>query len=472
MKKKILAAVLSAATVLSLAGCGEKGNSSGDTGNSGNSGNAGNSSDAGNGGNSGGGTETPDVELKDDGAALSILAWSGNSDIRNMVELFCAEKGLTVDKDVIVVDCGDSGGKAADQYKTYLKGNDDADILCLESDWIMSYTNDDTLTAPLSAVGISESNFANPYSYTVEIGKDEKGVLKGASFQATPGGFVYNAKVAKDELGIENPEQMQERMKDWASAEALAKELKEKTGKALFSTEGGLWQVFQYGRSSAWVVDGKLVMGEAEDFYDIAKNFKDNGYMTDAEQWSDSWYPSVLNGDALGEFLSTWGMTDSDGGQLKNFTTKEGDDAEMAFCAGPQEYAWGGTWLGVASKCDNKTLAKEFIEFFTCNDDTMRKYVDKTGDFCNNSKVMSDVVSEGSHHNKFLVDGQSQFNYFLEKAGNINMTGKITKYDSKIKGFFNDSVNGYCKGTYATKEDAIEAFKDAVAKEYGDLIVE
>lgn len=443
MKKRILAGCLAAASALSLT-CGLTGCS-----------------------------DSAKVNITDDGDALTILAWSGNSDIRNMVNLFCAEKGYTVDKDVKVVDCGDSGGKAREQYAQYLIGTEDADLMCLEADWILEYINDDTRTADLSEIGITESSFASPYSYTVAIGKNKEGKLRGASFQATPGGFVYRADLAKQHLGVNSPEEMQAKISNWEGFEATAKELHDKAGIALTSTEGGLWQVYQANRTKPWVQNNTLVMDNAEDFYDIAKRYADSGYMTKASQWSNEWYATVTNGDALGVFLSTWGMTDSDGGQLKNFATKEKTDsnAVMAFCNGPQQYFWGGTWLGVTTKCDNKTLAKEFIEFFTCNNETMKKYALATGDYCNNSTVMGEIVAEGTHSNKYLVNGQSQFPNFLEQAKKINMDGLITEYDSFIKEQFNDSVMGYINGTYATKEDAIKAFKSKVAAQYQDMKV-
>lgn len=462
MKKRILAALIAAASVLSLAGCNneDKPNDSG-TGNSG----------TGNSGTGNSGTNQPSVDIPDDGDTLTILAWSNNNDVRNMVKLFCKEKGIDESK-IKIADCGAQGGDANTGYKTYLQGNDDADIMCLEADWILGYINDDTLTAPLESIGITESSFANPYPYTVAVGKNEKGVLKGASFQACPGGFVYRADLAKQYLGVNTPAEMQEKVKDWDAFAATAAELRNKGNIALTATEDGLWQVYQANRSKPWVVDGTLVMDNAEEFYDIAKSFADNKYMTTDAAWSETWYSQVKNGNALGEFLSTWGMTDSDGGQLKNFAGGEGADANMAFCAGPQEYFWGGTWLGVSTKCDNKTLAKEFIEFFTCNDDTMRKYTDTTGDYCNNSVVMKAVVDEGNHKNKYLVDGQSQFNYFLEKAGNIKMDGLITKYDATIKSLFNNSVKDYATGKVASKEEAIAAFKKEVLKAFVDLKVE
>lgn len=443
MKKRILAASLAAASVLSLAGCltGCKEN------------------------------DKPAANLTNDGDKLTILAWENNSDIQNMVTLFCQETGIDPSK-IEISKQGAQGGNAREQYMQYLSGTGDADLMCLEADWILQYINDDSLTAPLEAIGITESSLANPYAYTVAIGKNEAGVLKGASFQAAPGGFVYRADLAKQYLGVNSPEEMQAKIGSWDGFEATAKELKDKAGIALQATEGGLWQVYQANRTQPWVKNNELVMDNAEAFYDIAKTYTDNGYMTTAPQWDAAWYASVTSGAALGEFLSTWGMTDSSAGQLWQFAnSKEGADANMAFCKGPQNYFWGGTWLGVSTKCNNTELAKQFVEFFTCSDANMEKYSLFTGDYCNNSVVMKKIVDEGTFTNKFLVGGQSQFPTFYEAAPGIQMNGLITKYDSRIKELFNKSVQDYVSGNFATKEDAIADFKKKVAADYQELTI-
>lgn len=436
MKKRILAGVLSAATVMTLTTC----------------------------------LSGCKQEL-DSSEVLTILAWGDNADITKMVEVFLDKKGYDENK-VQIQRCGTGGGTASAAYEQYLQdAKADADLLCLEADWILDWINDDSKVSPMSDLGISESNLANPYAYTVSIGKNDSGVLKGVTFQATPGGLVYRADLAKQYLGVNNPDEMQAKVKDWATLEATAKAYKEASGgKALLSTEAGLWQVYQYNRSTPWVKDNTLQMGEAEAFYDIAKTYYESGYITKNEQWNDAWYATIANGDALAEFLPTWGMTDVDGGMLDGFTNNSGDDADLAFCQGPQFYAWGGTWLGASARCDTKDLAKEFVEFFTCNDADMKSYTEYTGDFCNNSKVMKEV-SDAGHANKFLVDGQDQFKIFLETAPKVNMDGKITRYDAKIKGFFNDSVRDYMTGK-KSKDEAIESFKKEVAGAFTDLTVE
>lgn len=459
MKKKILAALLASAMLLSVAGCDQ---------------NAGNGTSTGDGTKAPEGTSGSDTPTGTPEETLTILAWSNNSDIKNMVNLFCAETGTDKSK-IVISPQGDSGEDAAEKYQQYLTGDGDADLMCLEADWILKYINDDQLTLPLDSIGITKDNLANPYAYTVAIGTNEAGVLKGASFQAAPGGFAYRADLAEQYLGVKTPEEMQAKIKDWDSFKATAKELSEKSeGKcALTATEGGLWQVFQANRTQPWVKDGKLVMDTANDFYAIAKEFKDNKYLADVEQWKDPWYAAVNSGAALGDFVSTWGLTTAETSILYQFADGKKDaDANMAFCAGPQSYFWGGTWLGVSAKCNTKDLAKQFVEFFTCKDDTMKKYVEKTNDFCNNSKVMKEIVDAKSNKNPLLKDGQDQFSILIDAAAGIKMDGLITKHDTTIKEAFNTSVQDYIAGKVATEEDAIKQFKKAVAEKCQGITVE
>ncbi len=446
MKKKIIAVLAAAASLLAFAGCNTNGGGSGAA-------------------EGGSGADT-----------LTILAWESNSDITNMVKLFCEKTGTPEDK-IVITRQGADGKGGSEQYPQYLKGDGDADLMCLEADWILKFINDDTLTVPLSTIGINESQYTDTYGYTMAIGKNEKGELRGVSFQAAPGGFVYRADLAEEYLGVKTPDEMQALVSDWDKFKDTAKKISDASGGkcSLTATEGGLWQVFQANRTKAWVVDNKLEMDTAEQFYDIAKEFKDNKYLADVPQWNEAWYAAIQDGTALGDFVSTWGLTNAEGSILYNFTGgPEGPCAgKMAFCAGPTNYFWGGTWLGVTAKCNTNDLAKQFVEFFTVNAETMQQYTETTGDFCNNKTAMKAVVDGKINSNALLKDGQDQFEILYSAADGIKMDGLITKYDATIKDAFNKSVQGYIDGsTYATKEDAIAAFKKDVKAAFPDLTVE
>ncbi len=482
MKKRILAALLASAAVLSFAGCSKDNGSSGDS-------SAADSSAA---DSSAADSSAADSSAADDSSnagdsalsseeTLTILAWTGNSDIKNMVKLFCQEKGYSEDQ-IVIKGVGDNGEGARDQYAQYLSGDGDADLMCLEADWILQYINDDTLVAPLSDLGITEADYANAYDYTVQIGKDKNGVLKGASFQAAPGGFVYRTDLAEEYLGVKTPEEMQEKVKDWDTFMETAKTVYEASGNktSLTATEGGLWQVYAANRTQPWVVDGKLVMDTAEDFFDVAKTMSDNHYLAGVPQWDPAWYQAGQDGTTMGYFFSTWCMTNSDGSQLwqAEGVTKD-DDGNLSgptfgkynICQGPTGYFWGGTWLAASTKCDTKDLATEFVKFFTTDADTMQKYAEFTGDFTNNKVAMQTIIDAGTNKND-LLGGQDQFAVLADGANNIKMDGLITEYDSKIKSCLNTAVQDYIAGTYATKDEAVDAFKKSVVATFPDIVVE
>lgn len=419
--------------------------------------------------NNGGNTDSGNAggTATDEDDTLTILSWT-DSDLKNMIPLFCAEKGYSEDK-VKYVQVGTSGGEAREQYQQYLKGDEDADILCLEADWILSYLSDE-YTLPLSELGIDESAYSNAYPYTVAIGKDESGVLRGASWQAAAGAFAYREDLAQQYLGVNTPEEMQEKIGDWAKFQDAAKTVAEASGgkTAMTATLSGLWQVYQYNRTQPWVKDNKLVLDNAGDFMDIAKTFRDNKYESGVSQWGDAWYAVGQDDSTLGYFFSTWCLTK--GAMLENAEGGENGATygKYRLCAGPSGYAWGGTWLAAAKKCNSKTMATDFINFFTTDTASMQKYAEASGDFVNNKASMQAIVDAGTNQNA-LLGGQDQFSVLIGGANSIDMSGKITPYDSVIKDCFNQAVTDYVDGKYDSKDAALEGFQNAVAAKLPNL---
>lgn len=123
------------------------------------------------------------------------------------------------------------------------------------------------------------------------------------------------------------------------------------------------------------------------------------------------------------------------------------------------------------AQCDTKDLATEFVKFFTTDADTMQKYAEFTGDFTNNKVAMQAIIDAGTNKND-LLGGQDQFAVLADGANNIKMDGLITEYDSKIKSCLNTAVQDYIAGTYATKEEAVDAFKKSVVATFPDIVVE
>ncbi len=409
-----------------------------------------------------------DGETAASGDQLTILCWNAN-DSQPMVDLFCEKTGT--DPSLINIKNFDvQGGEATEQYTQYLANADnDADIMFLEADWCLNFINDDAQTLPLSELGYSESDFSDIYDYVVETGKSTTtGALKGISWQAAAGGFCYRDDLAEQYLGVKTPDEMQEKVKDWDTFLATAKTLKDANGPALSATLGGVWQVYSGSRGSAWVKDGKLVVDDyCTKYAEFAHTLYNEGYVTKVSQWSPEWTPLGQTDDVMGFFVSTWGFGDT------ILTSAAGGEGGKTFgkwkcVVGPSPFYWGGTWLAPAARINNKELAKQFIDFFTINEEGATAYAEKQGEYMSNKKVMEAIIAKGDYKGAPVLGGQNQFEVLNKVADGIDMKGKITPYDAVIKNEFSNAVNGYCDGTYATVDEAMEAFKDGVAGQITD----
>ncbi len=417
-------------------------------------------------------TDAVAIDVPETGDKLSVLCWTGD-DVEKMIENFTKNKPEYAGK-VEYVNVGSKGQEAREQYATYFAGGEDADLFVLEADWILEYINNDEYTAPLSKLGFTDADFSGCYPYTVSIGTDNNGVLKAASWQATPGAYVYRADLAEEYLGVKTPEEMQPFVDSWDKFTETAKTVKEKSGGkcAMADTLGGMWQVWQYNRKNAWAKDDKLVIDDyCKEYADLAKNYWDNGYVTKESQWDNKgWYPIGQDGSTMGYFFCTWCLgkgsmlSNAEGGMEDDGETPKNADiyGKYRITAGPSEWAWGGSWLALSPNCDNGEIARDFVKYFTVDEDTMEDYALFKGEFVNNPTVMKKIVDDGSNKNA-LLGGQDQFSVLYESASKIDMDGKITAYDAQIKDAFNNAVTKYVKGEVASYDDMITEFKKNAA---------
>jgi ABC-type glycerol-3-phosphate transport system substrate-binding protein len=443
------------------------------------------------------GSTASNIKFEDGDTKLSVLSWTGD-DLNAMIKNFSENTDYNADQ-IVWVPQGTSGGEAREKYATYFAGGDDVDLMFLEADWILDYINNDEYTAPLTDLGFTKDDFKGCYEYTVAIGTDDKGNLKGATWQATPGAYVYRTDLAEKYLGAKTQDEMQAKVKDWdtflASAETVKTASNGKT--AMIDTLGGLWQVYQYNRSSAWAdKDDKLVIDDyCKTYAELAKKCWDEKYVTKEAQWdpSGAWYSIGQDGSTLGYFFCTWCLgensmlSNAEGGiKMKDKLDADGNPQKDAdgnviqeidydadgkvqpknpdlfgkydIVNGPSSWAWGGTWFAVSPKCNNGTLAHDFVKYFTVDEASMEKYALAKSEFVNNPKVMKKIVDDKSNKNPLLVSGD-QFAILYDAASKIDMTGKITAFDSQIKDKFNGVVTKYVKGEIADYDAMIEQFK-------------
>lgn len=409
------------------------------------------------------------------GDAMTVLCWTGD-DLDVMLSTWQAAKGVDASQ-VNFKNFGVGGSEAPAQYDQYFLGGEDVDMLMVEADWALKYINDDTVTAPLESLGFTEADFAGQYAYTQEIGRATDGAnagkMVGTSWQAAPGGWCYRTDLADRYLGVKSPEDMQAKVSDWDAFQATAAEVATASGNktALTTTLGGIWQAFAANRSTPWVVDNKLTVDDfCDTFINLAKNMRDNGYVTEANQWTDEWYAAGQTDDTMGYFVSTWGFG------VSILETAAGGEGGATYgkwnvCQGPTPYFWGGTWACVSPKTDNADLVASFMHYFTVDEASMKEYALAKPDYVNNMNAMQAIVDEGTNSNP-LLGGQDQFSVLHAAAQNINLNGLITPYDAAIKTAFLDAVNAYCAGETADAAACLDDFKNRVAESVTDITVE
>jgi hypothetical protein len=192
-------------------------------------------------------------------------------------------------------------------------------------------------------------------------------------------------------------------------------------------------------------------------------------------QWTNGWNSCIsdsvsdASAKTMGAFFSTWGiqwtMVSNCGGEAGEAGSTYGDWKAIE---GPSAYYWGGTWIVVPPTCDNSDIAKSIIEFFTVNTESMEWYAKNSSDYCNNDEAITNIINSGYSFD--FLGGQDHYSLFQEQVQKIDVS-TMTGYDQTINDAFIEAVNSYCyDGT--SKDDALAAFKSAVADKIAGITVE
>jgi hypothetical protein len=339
------------------------------------------------------------------------------------------------------------------------------DLFLVEADYALKYVDTD-YTADVASLGITDAEIANQYKYTQDIMRDSKGVLKGLSWQGCPGVLIYNRKIAKEVFGSDDPATVQEYVKDWDAYNETAKKLKE-AGYKISAAAVDSYRVFSNNVSSPWVVNDKIVIDDSlMKWVDMSKEQFDAGETTAAGLWSDDWSTGFWEepGDVFCYFGPAW---------LINFCMKAGEAGSVATnggwaaTTGPQGFFWGGTWITAVNGTDNPVLVADIMRQLTTNESIMVDIVKKDSDFVNNKPAMEAAATDASFGFDVL-GGQNPLAMFCEGAEKIDLSN-LSAYDQTCNEEFQNAMNNYFNGQYATKDEAIAAFYKAVEEKHPEL---
>jgi len=313
--------------------------------------------------------------------------WSFTNEMDSIVAAFmCEYPDVEVNFSMVPMTDG--------EYQTKLLASlgtaDAPDVIALEAAFVKEYVESDFLADISDLLPLTEE--LQTYPNVVEVGMHE-GVAKGFSFQSTPGGLFYRRSLAKEYFGTDDPAEMQEILGDLDKFVEAAAVIKEKSGGDTYmvGTSGAFFNPFLTNRDQPWVVDNTLTVDPmVEKYIEIAKIFRDEGYESQADQWSEGWFAGMNDSlvDAQGNpkqifsyFLPTWGLTYVLAPNAKAADESTDTSGDWALIPGPLPYQWGGTWIGAMKESENLETAKEFIKFATLNEEFLTNWA--TGVYTN-----------------------------------------------------------------------------------------
>lgn len=351
------------------------------------------------------------------------------------------------------------------------------DMFAAEAAFVLKYTQGEgsKYVAPYEDLGIDLEKVKSSEiaQYTVDIGTNPDGKLVGLGYQATGGAFIYRRSLAKDTFGTDDPATITKEIgPGWDKFFEAAEKLKAK-GYGIVSGDGDIWHAVENSSDSGWVVDDKLVIDpKREEFLDLSKKLKDNGYHNDTQDWTDGWYADMAGTgekQIFGFFGPAWLINYTMGDNCGGSAVGEGTYGDWGVCEPPVGFFWGGTWVLGTKDSDKKEAVGQIIEWITLNtDEDGLQYMWANGTFApkedgtpgTKDTVGSNVVMKKSNGEIDFLGGQNMFDVFV--PANENATGKnLTPYDEDINALWRDQVRQYTAGN-KDRDTAIADFKQAV----------
>ncbi|WP_010255875.1 ABC transporter substrate-binding protein [Treponema primitia] len=353
-------------------------------------------------------------------------------------------------------------------------GSGAPDIYTAEAAFVLKYTQGDAaqFAAPYASLGIDVSSAlreADIAQYTVDIGS-RGSELVALGFQATGGAFIYRRSIARDVWGTDDPAAIKGKVgPGWDKFFAAAADLKAK-GYGIVSGDGDIWHAVENSSDRGWIVDGKLnIDPKREEFLDLSKRLKDNGYHNDTEDWQDAWFADMKDAGAkkvLGFFGPAWLINYVMAGNSGGSKPGEGTYGDWAVCEPPVGFFWGGTWLLANKDSKVKDAVGDIIKWVTLDySETGLQYYWANGTL-NGPGGTKDTVGSGTVMSRSdgsleFLGGQNMFDAFVP-AGQFANGKNLTQYDESINLSWRGQVREYTNGN-KSRAKALADFRQLVA---------
>ena len=435
------------------------------------------------GGNGGSESEEPAEEAAEQGKVLNIWCWNDEfqtrfNDYYPEVEEAAEDGSTTTLKDGTVVNWIIEPNEN-NNYQTKLdeallnqesaSADEKIDLFLVEADYARKYTNSDATMNIADLNGVADAT-ADQYDYTKEVVSDADGNVKGVSWQACPGLIAYRRSIAKEVLGTDDPEKVQEALADWDKFAETAKKMADK-GYKMLSGYDDTFRPFYNNDAAPFVEDDKTINIDKNimEWVKMTKEYTDNGWNNKTSLWAEDWNKDQGKDSKVFCIPAcTWEIDFTLTGNADPDQTKDPEKSawgDYAVCVGPVSWCWGGTWLTAAAGTDNTDLISDIMIKMTTDPEILKKIATEKGDFVNSQSVIADLA-ENYEGNDFL-GGQNHYALLSDSAANLSL--KIASaYDQGIIETMQGAMKDYFDGN-ADLEKAKANFETAIKEKYPNL---
>ena len=308
------------------------------------------------------------------------------------------------------------------------------DLFVVDVDMADKYVSADADVAGAlrSDLKITNTELSEQFEYTRSITSDENGVQRGVMIAATPGFFAYRRSIAKDVLGTDDPEKVQQAVADWESFDQTAGKMHGRGWKMLAGA-GDAFECVEQNKEVGWYDEqGDLHIAKSlQDWIANTKEYSEKGYNAGTYMWTDAWHAETgKNGKTFGFFISADEIAPFISGALDKSLSDGGEAAEgngsfgdWAVCTGPGHWYRGGSVVCAAAGSSYTKLSANLIRFLACDEGTMMTMAGKENLCVNNRTVLRKLSDAKDQGEGFLISvfqrgacGSGVAGRFLEEA--------------------------------------------------------
>ena len=337
-------------------------------------------------------------------------------------------------------------------------GEDAPDMIICNSNYARRYALSE-MTVPVNDIGITYQELQYMYEYTFALTTDEDSVIKGVTWEITPGAVFYCRSAMSDAMGVGEPGEVAPLFADWDTILDTAYAVNEASGgtRNLFSCPGDVETAYINGSNESWFDAGGDVQTPEymADFLPLMEALTDDELTFDCSRWSSEWNSRINNRTAIAYFGTL---------RFGELFLKQYHTGDWGLVLPPQNYYDGGNYIFVTSYCNMDASAARFIRSVCTNEQNLYDMADE-GITVNNISVMMACADDDSFCETWL-NGQNPFRVFSQVAWGIDAS-VVSPYDDIVNEVFISTIGGYLNGGYSSEEDALEAFEEETSEVLG-----